>query len=1689
MKMNDIAKNNLANGQLVNTPISNDASENSAIENQNTNRDFAKRIAALTPEQQALLQQRLKQKSDQKRDLLTDLTTNKPANSQANTTANIWKIQHYDRAQIGQQDTFGRWLLPVSFAQQRMWFQDQLGLQSAVSNNITIALHITGDLQFAALEDSLKTILQRHEVLRTTVQMVNGELYQTVEGIEDWRLTVLDWTALEPETQRSNVQQYSLEQACQPFNLATDRTLRSTLLQLSTREFMLLLTFHHIAVDAWSIGVFFRELSALYAAFSQGQPSPLLPLPVQYKDFTIWQRQFFQNHGFDADLAYWKKNLDQATDRLTLPSDRTRPESQSFVGKTLSFNLSKSIADGLKRLGQQTETTLFMTLLATLQTLLFRYTGQEDILIGSPIANRQQPEVEPLIGCFINTLVLRTDLSGHPSFRTLLQRVRETVLGALAHQTLPFEKLVDELQLSRSLAYAPLFQVMLVLQNTFAIETIELPGVTVQHERIDNHTAQFDLTFHLVESDHGLIGKLEYNTDLFDKATIVRLLDQFQTLLTGIVADPDQAIDHLPLLTSQDQQQLLQWHLLTISQPSQDCIHHWLEQQVEKTPNAIAVQWGTEQLTYAEINQKANQLARYLQTLGIQSESRVGLWVDRSGLMIVTLLGILKAGGAYVPLDPQIPTQRLAWIVSDAQVAVLLTQAHLTARLPQDFPTTQIVDLDAAWPRIAAARSENLAIPVQPNALAYVIYTSGSTGTPKGVMVEHRSLVSYTASAIENYQISAHDRCLQFASLSFDAAAEEIYPTLVQGATLVLRTEAMLSSMAQFLQTCWDWRITVLNLPTAFWHQLVTEMVTPLNSVPSDLVTPQATLNRSLADSLADSLRLVIIGGEKALVDRWMLWQQQVPAQVRLVNSYGPTEATIVTTTADLTGLNPADWVGRELPIGRPVRHASTYVLDPALQPVPIGVPGELYIGGAGVARGYLNRPALTAQAFIPNPFSSTPDARLYKTGDRVRYWPDGNLEFLGRIDNQVKVRGFRIELDEIAAVFNQHPVVQEAVILDRRDASGDIRLIAYWVPRNIDSAKSVGFDRAAISSRDFRQFLEKRLPKYMIPAAFVPLDRLPLNTSGKLDRQRLPEPVFDRIDRGETLVAPRTDLEVTIAQAFAQVLPLEQDHDKPVNIHDDFFELGGHSLLATKLLARLIPVLGVKLSIVDLFEFPTVAGLAQRVTTLQQAQKPLVENAIDHSRENNPAIPLTHPTRPPFRTIDESAQSEIVLSFFQESIWELHHSGSNGAAWNSSITLRFRGDLTRDTIAKSVNELIRRHAILRTVFPAIAGQPRQVILPELEFTVQDFDLQTLPLADLETTALNHAIELSEQPFDLATAPLWRVARFQLAPTEHWLLITLHHIITDGWSFGILLQELQTLIAAFSQGRPSPLPPVEWQYAAFAQWQRQVYSEATIAQELQHWEQKWRNREATIAPPSFPSQPPRSRRSRHAFTQLPEPLTAAVTALSQQLKVTRFGLLLAVLKLALAAWTGQQELWIFLTVGNRTLPETERMIGCFINDVIVRSQLLPTLPGSVWVQQLQTEVNDAIAHQDLPIGWVMEQMQSRLPSVVPAVLMASVTHTTAVQESVNANPSAWEVIDMQTKQREWAEIESELSSDETPLEIYIETAQTLSITVNYSVELFTPTGMAELFEHYQRILRHLIAEPQTPLMQIVQGTV
>ncbi|WP_310424077.1 non-ribosomal peptide synthetase [Chamaesiphon sp. VAR_48_metabat_135_sub] len=1563
--------------------------------------DLSKRIAALSPEQQALLKQRL--------------------NSQATQPAKQLAIQKRDRSQT-----------VVSFGQQRMWFQDQLSTKSAVSNNIPISLKIAGDLNIAALEKSLKEILSRHEILRTTYQTIEGELIQTAISIDNWQLSIVDLRSISPAQQAREIDLLTIEQACEPFNLATDLLLRTVLVQVAPTEYILLLNLHHIASDAWSIGVLFRELSPLYAAFTRDLPSPLAPLPIQYADFAVWQRQYMQGKVLADGMAYWKQQLHHVPELLPLPSDRPRPAVHSFTGKTLSLTLSKPLVDSLRSLSQQNGATLFMTLTAVLQTLLMRYSSQEDISIGSPIANRVQPEVENLIGCFINTLVLRTDLSGDPSFSVLLRRVRETVLGALTHQTLPFEKLVEELQLARNLTYAPLFQVMLVFQNTFAIENIELPGLNVQHSRIDNQTSQFDFTFHFVEANFGLIVKLEYNTDLFDEPTIDRLFGHFQTLLTAIVADPDRPLSALPLLTPIERQQLQAWSQIAVNDAPITCIDRLFAAQVAKTPDAVAVIAGDCQLTYRELDRRTNQLAHYLQNLGVKPESLVGICVDRSIETIVGLLGIIKAGGAYVPIDPNYPAERLEFIFADAQVSVLLTKKSLVAKLPK-FDALAVL-LDADWDKIELESDTDLAVSLPivggkpaslENRLAYIIYTSGSTGQPKGVMVQHDSLANYTAAAIEEYAIRDRDRVLQFANLSFDAAAEEIFPCLTCGATLVLRTEEMLSSMAIFLHTCQEWQITLLDLPTAFWHQMVTEMATQKLTLP-------------------DTIRLVILGGEKAARDRFITWQKLVKPHVHLVNSYGPTEATIVTTTIDLSALTDEELTGRELPIGKPVANARTYILDSALQPTPIGIPGELYIGGMGVARGYLNRPDLTALAFIPDPFK--PDARLYKTGDRARYWADGTIEFLGRIDRQVKIRGFRIELGEIEALLTQHPQVRESLVIDLADANGDKQIIAYIVPES----------GSTLSIRSLRRLLESRLPKYMMPAGFMLLESFPLNSNGKIDRQMLPAPELDRSDLDRVFIAPRNPIETEIARMIGEVLNLAR-----VGVDDDFFELGGHSLLATKLIARLLSQFEVPVSIVDLFQSPTVAGLAECVERL----------SIDNKSSLRPIV------RAASLSANRTFSTSAPLSFSQESIWAWHHAGSTSAALNSSIVIRIAGDLTPAVVEQSFNEIVRRHEILRTVFREVDEQPIQFILPSLHLPLNYQDLQPLPPAERELAAYNLAVDLAMPEFDLAVAPLLRTHLLQLAPQEHWLVLTMHHIITDGGSFSLLLAELHQLIQAYERGLPSPLPPVPLQYADFVAWQQQPEHQVEIDRQLAYWQQKLvasnGNADPAVSAKTLTFE------SKYAFAAFPDDLAEAIAALSQALGVTSFAILTAGLQLALAAESGRTEVAIVTTIGNRTVPQTETMLGCFINETILKSQLHPDLTGKMLLDRLQVDIYEAIAHKDVPFESVLAQIDQH----APIDLMASLTVTNSTQGL--ATIPNWELVVMQTRTQQWDDISAELYDLVTPLEFYVEMSQPMRVMVNYSIERYTQESIDRLLANYRSILTKLTTAPAATVAQLL----
>ena len=1048
--------------------------------------------------------------------------------------------------------------LPLSSAQTRLWFLEQLDAGNT-AYSLPNSYQLNGNLNITALEQAITELVRRHEILRTNFQVVNNAPVQVIHPPQDIQIPIINLESLSADEQAIEVKFFRDKDANQPFDLASDSLLRLTLIRLDNQTHILLLNIHHIIFDGWSMVNLMQELSVLYDASKQKLPSPLPELSLQYVDFAIWEKQWLKSENFSAQLSYWRQKLAGMTPELALPIARSH-HSQNFQDCCYEFEINPNLNQPLLELSRNQGVTPFMLLFAAFATLLYRYSNQEDITIGFPIANRQQKEIQPLIGFFVNLLVLRVQLADNITFKDILTQVRHTILEAYEHQDTPFEKVVEALRPERNINHSPLFQVMFDWLHTNPSEW-KLPGLEVKSLAQARPMGRFDLSLTIHETDQGLKGMWSYNGAMFTTETISQITEHYQVLLGGIVADVEQPINFLPLLSVKEQQLLTTWNQTRIDYPHSKCIHQLWEEQVDKTPNKIAVQFQNQQITYGELNEKANCLAQYLQTAGVIPGTLVGICPERNIEMIIGILGILKAGGAYVPLDPQLPIERVAYILQDTQLPILLTQQKLLVKFTDIFQTGEqkVICLDKDWDSIANHSHKNPIIPVSPKDLAYIIYTSGSTGKPKGVAIAHQSLVNFTSFAIKEYGINEQDRILQFASISFDTAAEEIYPCLTTGATLILRTEDLLKSSDKFWQCCQDWQLTVLDLPTAYWHYLTADLQPSDGRIPS-------------------RLRLVIIGGEEALADnlqRWFGSFQGMQNPPLLLNTYGPTEATIVSTICPLREDSLAE--DGKVPIGKPIDNIQVYVLDKYLQPCPIGIPGELHIAGVSLASCYLNRPDLTQEKFIPNPFSSAVgNNKLYKTGDLVRYRGDGNLEFIGRIDKQVKIRGFRIELGEIEAAIAQHPSIRMTAVTIQEERREDKRLIAYMTADETFDSSSMG------------EFLRQKLPNYMIPTTWVKLDNLPLTANGKVDYRALPQPT-NNIVENKGFVAPRNEIEQQLAEIWSEVLNVPV-----VGIKDNFFDLGGNSLLSFALMNRIQQKFGKNLQLTSIFQGATVENFAK---------------------------------------------------------------------------------------------------------------------------------------------------------------------------------------------------------------------------------------------------------------------------------------------------------------------------------------------------------------------------------------------------------------------------------------------------------------------------------------------------------------
>jgi amino acid adenylation domain-containing protein/FkbH-like protein/non-ribosomal peptide synthase protein (TIGR01720 family) len=1391
---------------------------------------------------------------------------------------------------------------PLSFAQQRIWFLHQF--DSGNAYNELSSVHLKGLLNVEALEKSLNEIVRRHEALRTTFEMVDGQAVQVVHPSWDFRLSILDFSTVQnplpPYQGGDKIQDFVIEEAQKFFDLTKVPLLRGTLLKLGEQEYVLVFVMHHIICDGWSMRSLIREVAALYDAFSKSKPSPLPELPLQYADFAVWQRQwskeYLQNH-----LSYWKQQLTAATTVLEIPTDKPRPAVQTFQGATTHFQLSPSLTQKLKSLSQQSGCTLFMTLLAAFQTLLYRYSGQEDISVGTPIANRNYSEIQPLIGVFVNTLVMRTDLSGNPSFRELLSRVRQVALGAYAHEDLPFEQLVEDLQAQRNLSHQPLFQVMFVLQENLTPELV-LPGLTLKRLQVDSGASKFDLTLYLVDSEPAITGALEYSTDLFEAATIDRVIVHFTTLLEGIVTNPDRRLSELPLLTESERQTLLiEWNDIDSDFPQDTCIHELFEAQVKLTPCDVAVVFEDRQLTYQELNQQANQLAHYLRREGVQPDILVGICMERSLLMVIAILGILKAGGAYVPLDPAYPQSRLAFMLEDSQLEILLTQERLLAGLPG--MTAKIVCLDRDWANIAKESANNPIKTATAENIAYTIYTSGSTGMPKGAMNTHRGVCNRLVWMQNTYQLNSTDRVLQKTPFSFDVSVWEFFWPLLTGARLVVAKPEGHKDSAY-----------LVNL-------IAQQQITTLHFVPSML---RAFLEESELEN-CNCLRQVICSGEALPFELQERFFDRLNA--KLHNLYGPTEAAI-----DVTAWTCQRESKRALvPIGRPIANTQIYLLDAHLQPVPIGVPGELYIGGVGLARGYHRRPELTAERFISNPFFNSSElnsklkiqnSKLYKTGDLARYLPDGNIEFLGRLDDQVKIRGFRIELGEISAVLSQHPQVRTCLVLARSDEPGQKRLVAYLVPQG----------EAAPTISNLRCFLKQKLPEYMLPSAFVMLEALPLLPNGKIDRRALPAPDATRSDLLETYSAPSTIVEELLTGIWSKVLGIER-----VGIHDNFFELGGDSILSIQAIAKAKQA-GLQLTPKQMFEYQTIAELATVAgwtATIQAEQEPLVGQ-----------VPL----------------SAIQHWFFEQNLQQPHH-------WNLAILVRNAIAIAPDLLEKALQHLLVQHDALRLRFVQEESGWQQYAgsldNPTVSLIRQNFSALS---PQEQESAIQATIEQLQPSLNLSDGPLMRVAYFDLgAGKPSRLLFVIHHLIVDGLSWQILLEDLQTAYQQLSRGEPIQLPR---KTTSLKQWSKRLieYAQsAALQQELAYWNSLLQKPVSRL-PVDYPGGENTVGSARTVSVALSgEETQALLQEVPQVLRMQMNEVLVAALVQAFAQWTGENSLLIDLEGDGRENIfndiDLSRTLGWFTTIFPMRLELSNRNKGDV-LRSIKEQLRQ-ISHQGI----------------------------------------------------------------------------------------------------------------------------
>ncbi len=1490
----------------------------------------------------------------------------------------------------------------ASAGQESMWFSERLNSGVALFT-IPLLLELSGPLDRPALLRSLAEVVRRHEALRVVFREVNGRPDLTLcDATVD--LPRIDLRAL-PESARSG--QVDLAAAAlgrERIDVEHGPLMQGYLMELDERDHRLLIAMHHIVADDWSIWVLAHDLALFYTAEVEERPADL-PAPVlRFADYAAWQREWLEEEEARGQLAFWRRHLPSSPEVLDLPTDRPRSLVQSFRGAQFVAEIPQRDSQALLGLALRSRTTLFMAFLAAFDSLLHRYSGQEDLTVGAPVANRHRTGTQDLIGLFTNTLVLRADLSADPRFDELLGQVRETVLEGLGHQDFPFDRLVRELEPERSLSHSTLVQVFLSFQNTPPLPRQLGPGLDLRLHELGNGTAKVDITLYLRQQGGTLVTVWEYASDLFDASTIDRMSGHFQRLLSTAVAAPAQRISGLPLLTEAEGEQIALW--AGDRQPAvASRVHELFAAQAARTPDAPAVRFEGEVLTFGELAARTQVLAARLGRLGIGPECTVAVCVERSLAMVVAILGVLEAGGAYVPLDADAPRDRLGFILEDCGARALISQGSLAGVLPPFSGPRVRMTADGLVQGETGETGDAPGEPAGPGNLAYVIYTSGSTGRPKGVMVEHGQLASYLSGVLERMALPAGASFATVSTIAADLGNTVVFAALATGGCLHVISRARLSETA-----------TLAN----YFER---HPVDCLKIVPSHLA---ALLSPPRAAGCLPK-RLLIVGGEAVspeLVER----VGELAPGCRILNHYGPTETTVGVLTHEV-GTGDSQQARRtRIPLGRPLRGTRVLVLDRNLAPVPTGVPGELHVGGPQVARGYLGRPGLTAERFIPDPWSSSPGARLYATGDRGRHLPDGSVEFLGRVDFQVKIRGFRIEPGEIEAVLRSHPGVGEAVVVAR-----DQRLVAYIVARR--GAEDLDGTR-------LRSFLRERLPDPLVPTAWVFLPALPLTPNGKVDRKALPPPEGTPVARTPT--APRTPTEGVLASLWADVLGLDR-----VGVLESFFELGGHSLLAIQIVSRVMDSFGVALSLRQFFEQPTIAGLTEVVDAAQD---------LGEAR----AVPHIEPA---------DRERPLPLSFGQQRLWFLHQLAPRSAVYNLPVPLRIDGALSAATLRRSLAEVAARQESLRTTFPTVDGVPVQVVHPAAPVPLPVVDLRGLPAPVREAESARRIEAESRRPFDLEAGPLFRSVLLRTSEEEHVLALVLHHAVSDGWSQGILLHELREIYAALSSGRPAALHPLPVQYADFAAWQRRWFTGARLAAPLAYWREQLHGAPAALEIPADHPRPSSSSfRGGLLSRQLSPGLSETLRRLCRSVGATPHMLMLAALDTLLLRYTGQGDLVVGSAIAGRNRAEIEGLIGFFVNTLVLRVDLADDPPFLVALQRAEQAALSAYGHQDLPFELLVQALHpDRDPSRNP--FFQVMLNFRRVTPEAAFGPELW-----------LSPLNVDLGTAKFDLILtVIDAEESLGMAVEYAADLYDPATAVRALGHLEALLAGAAERPDDPL--------